>query len=654
MSASQDEIPPPPPPPPSSSQTPTQQTPHIVSTIKLPILKKGEYDIWAMKMEHYLAHTDYPIWEPEKTEKARTTMLMALPEDHLPKFHQILTDAKEMLDASKSRFLEIQSKRCEVYLKQQLKDSLSNTEGSSQRHDRFQSLLSQLADSWSRDFVRDVRIKGNSKITRMGSWNSGNNDTQPSEFESQSSDFDTSESYISTEPSELVSEPVVNESNIECQPMVWSMLLSLRSRLENVKSQFTHSQKPKVDKKDLGYGFTVRACFVCGSLNHLIRDCDFHEKRIARKAELNNGWNNVQRVNKQNQFVPSVVLTRTGKIPVNTARASVSTVGGKRETAVKPSAGCNWRPQRYHGGSKYNVIILEKYYPHRALKNKGIVIVDVPAHDWEQGLPLLNFKTLWLALVGLRYKGISLVKGASGLTSQTWNCCEMLVHSHIKDSLLLILHTYSRNQPQQFKQEANYIKVLELMLLLAMFKSKGEIIIRTSSTVYLLVSCLNMNPRRFQKLLKIKVVLMLSRKDCCSLKIQKVYGIRKVSYSGHRQEEGIDYDEVFAPVARIEAIRIFLAFASYMGFIVYQMDVKSAFLYGKIDEEDNLSCFKVSKSLKVLPSSAVREFLVTMLEQILTGNPQQEVVNFLAGDSSLGNAKSRLIVIELLLLTEVE
>ncbi|GKB63537.1 putative ribonuclease H-like domain-containing protein, partial [Tanacetum coccineum] len=54
---------------------------------------------------------------------------------------------------------------------------------------------------------------------------------------------------------------------------------------------------------------------------------------------------------------------------------------------------------------------------------------------------------------------------------------------------------------------------------------------------------------------------------------------------GYRQEEGIDYDEVFAHVARIEAIRIFLAFASYMGFIVYQMDVKSAFLYGTIDEE---------------------------------------------------------------------
>ncbi|KAI3746443.1 hypothetical protein L6452_08877 [Arctium lappa] len=54
---------------------------------------------------------------------------------------------------------------------------------------------------------------------------------------------------------------------------------------------------------------------------------------------------------------------------------------------------------------------------------------------------------------------------------------------------------------------------------------------------------------------------------------------------GYTQEEGIDYEEVFAPVARIEAIRLFLAYASYMKFKVYQMDVKSAFLYGSIEEE---------------------------------------------------------------------
>ncbi|GJR94604.1 putative ribonuclease H-like domain-containing protein [Tanacetum coccineum] len=54
---------------------------------------------------------------------------------------------------------------------------------------------------------------------------------------------------------------------------------------------------------------------------------------------------------------------------------------------------------------------------------------------------------------------------------------------------------------------------------------------------------------------------------------------------GYTQEEGIDYDEVFALIARIEAIRLFLAYSSFMGFMVYQMDVKSAFLYGQIKEE---------------------------------------------------------------------
>ncbi|GKA35503.1 retrovirus-related pol polyprotein from transposon TNT 1-94, partial [Tanacetum coccineum] len=121
----------PPPPPPQTNTT----SPHTSVNHYPHILKKGEYDIWAMKMEHYLSHTDYPIWEviqkgngpvsvstdtngqikvlPPKTaeeilarerkRKARTTLLMALPKDHLAKFHK-MTDAKEMWDAIKSRF----------------------------------------------------------------------------------------------------------------------------------------------------------------------------------------------------------------------------------------------------------------------------------------------------------------------------------------------------------------------------------------------------------------------------------------------------------------------------------------------------------------------------------------------------------------------
>nr|GEU73154.1 retrovirus-related Pol polyprotein from transposon TNT 1-94 [Tanacetum cinerariifolium] len=59
----------------------------------------------------------------------------------------------------------------------------------------------------------------------------------------------------------------------------------------------------------------------------------------------------------------------------------------------------------------------------------------------------------------------------------------------------------------------------------------------------------------------------------------------RLAAQGHRQAEGIDYDEVFAFVARIEAIRLFLACASFMDFTAYQMNVKSVFLYGTVKEE---------------------------------------------------------------------
>ncbi|GKG26460.1 putative ribonuclease H-like domain-containing protein, partial [Tanacetum coccineum] len=90
-----------------------------------------------------------------------------------------------------------------------------------------------------------------------------------------------------------------------------------------------------------------------------------------------------------------------------------------------------------------------------------------------------------------------------------------------------------------------------------------------------------LNPRRYLRPLKMKAGLMLCRKSCCSSRFRRnkkdergvvVRNKARLVAHGYRQEEGIDYDEVFAPIARIEAIRIFLSFASYMGFIVYQMD----------------------------------------------------------------------------------
>nr|GFC64701.1 retrovirus-related Pol polyprotein from transposon TNT 1-94 [Tanacetum cinerariifolium] len=54
---------------------------------------------------------------------------------------------------------------------------------------------------------------------------------------------------------------------------------------------------------------------------------------------------------------------------------------------------------------------------------------------------------------------------------------------------------------------------------------------------------------------------------------------------GYRQEEGLDFEESFAPVARMEAIRIFLAYAAHKSFTVFQMDVKTTFLHGSLKED---------------------------------------------------------------------
>ncbi|GJV97691.1 ribonuclease H-like domain-containing protein [Tanacetum coccineum] len=673
----------------TQTQTPTQQAPHTVSTIKLPILKKGEYDIWAMKMEHYLAHTDYPIWEviqrgngpvsvstntngvikvlPPKTaeeilakereRKARTTLLMALPEDHLAKFHK-MTDAKKMQ---------------KYILKQQFEDfSVSNSEGLHKGFDRFQSLLSQLeihgagvsTEDANQKFLRSLPsactqislimrtkpgvnslsfddlynnlrvfepdVKGSTasssstqnvafvsentsstnevSTTYSASSSSGHNpqregsslytdelmysfeescslmprnqlalirpkpsaiiitrqgilpenadlrgikivggemlDTLGTKLKTVEGDLENRRNLklcnsgsdieykenirfmkidlddktdVLTYHKKLLAEAEKEKEELKAKVEKWhnsskSLNIMLNSQMsardkaglrQTVKEQNTCSKSPKPDKKDcsglmskklgLGYGFTKKACFVCGSFSHLIRDCDFHEKRMAKQAELNKRmckgtgqrenrpvWNNVQRVNHQNQFVPTAVLTRTGRIQVNTARASstnnvntarhnfnsqavptnaarkvhtvkpivnnvrpktvfhkthstirrpfnrttaprtnvsnqkvntaevkaVSAVGGKRETAVKPSAGCNWRPKRHYWNkvSKYNGGSNSRKcdYPQRALKNKGIVDSGCSRHTTGNKAYLAEYQDYNGGLVAFR------------------------------------------------------------------------------------------------------------------------------------------------------------------------------------------------------------------------------------------------------------
>nr|GEW89338.1 copia protein [Tanacetum cinerariifolium] len=87
---------------------------------------------------------------------------------------------------------------------------------------------------------------------------------------------------------------------------------------------------------------------------------------------------------------------------------------------------------------------------------------------------------------------------------------------------------------------------------------------------------------------------------------------------GHTQEEGIDYDEVFAPDARIEAIRLFLAYALFMGFTVYQIDVKSAFMYGIINEEVECRASKNQDSRNREPTRRTVPVETTTLNALVT------------------------------------
>ncbi|GJQ92025.1 ribonuclease H-like domain-containing protein [Tanacetum coccineum] len=348
MSGSQDEILPPPPPPPSS--TPTQQTPHTVSTIKLPILKKGEYDIWAMKMEHYLAHTNYPIWEViqngngpvsitidtsgqikflpprtakeivarERERKAKTTLLIALPKDHLAKFHK-MTDAKEMWDAIKSRFGgNDESKKMQKYiLKQKFKGfTVSNTEGLHKGYDRFQSLLSQLEihragvstedanqkflrslpSAWSQvslimrtkpgmDSLSFDDLYNNLIVFKSDVKGSTTSSSSPQNVafisENTSSTNDVSTAYDVSNTSKQLDEYNLKEMDLKRQVAMILMRMKKFYKKTGRKLQFDA-------KEPVGFDKTKVECYNCHKTGHFARECRIKGNQDNRRRDA---WN---------------------------------------------------------------------------------------------------------------------------------------------------------------------------------------------------------------------------------------------------------------------------------------------------------------------------------------------------------------------------
>ncbi|GKA84289.1 hypothetical protein Tco_0805884 [Tanacetum coccineum] len=165
----------------------------------------------------------------------------------------------------------------------------------------------------------------------------GQKQSKSSESDAETSNFASCESNSSVETNESVPKPVANEPKAVSDPKVWSDAPIIEEYESD--SDDEHVSLPTKEQETPSFAFvntvkhvktprqTVKEQNTC--------NCDFHEKRMAKQAELNKRmckgtgqrenrpvWNNVQRVNHQNQFVPTTVLTRNGRIPVNTARAS--------------------------------------------------------------------------------------------------------------------------------------------------------------------------------------------------------------------------------------------------------------------------------------------------------------------------------------------
>ncbi|GJQ94755.1 putative ribonuclease H-like domain-containing protein [Tanacetum coccineum] len=530
------------------SQTPTQQTPHIVSTIKLPILKKGEYDIWAMKMEHYLAHTDYPIWEviqrgnglvsvstitnglikvlPPKTaeetlarereRKARTTLLMVLPEDHLAKFHK-MTDAKEMWEAIKSRF-----------------------EGLHKGYDRFQSLLSQLEihgagisiedankkflrslpSAWSQvSLIMRTRMSGQSQFDdrsgnqdgrRRDTWNTGNKDKEDRK-RSETEDISLSD---------LVG--VQTQRNAEKEKE------DLKAKVEKWHNSsknlniLLNSQMSARDKAAAWFG------------DQLIKDSIYinaARQVITVKPIVNNARPKVGFHKSVSPFRKSfnrttALRTKFSKRKVNTAEVNaVSVVKGKKETAVK-------------------IIHIELY------RIKGLLDSDVQAHD-------------------------GAARASSTNTVNTASTPDR-VYDNPKMYFLPCNLNDDEGAVADFTNLETIVNVSPIPTSRIHFIHPSTLILGDPKSAV-------QTRRKVHKSFGAHAFVYRNKKDERGVVVRNK---ARLVTQGHRQEEGINYDEVFAPVAKIEAIRIFLAFAFLYGIIVYS-DVESDFLYGTIDEGDD-------------------------------------------------------------------
>ncbi|GJT03998.1 hypothetical protein Tco_0838460 [Tanacetum coccineum] len=322
-----------------------------MSTIKLPILNKGEYDVWAMKMEHYLAHTDYPLWEViqkgnapvnvstnthrimkvlppktaeetlarEKERKVRTTLLLALPEDYLAKaqlsdasieikaYTQALKKVEAQLIAhqqgqlwyeEKIRFMKIDlddKTNVLTYHKKLLAEAEKEKDDLKAKVEKWHNSSKNLGKLLNTQMSANDKFRLGYGDYRYDGILSYKNEVLQSVFMNKEGDLENQPLYDSDETHESLPEPAVNEPKVVSQPNVWFDAPIIEEYESNSKDE--HVSLPTEEQETPS----------------------FANKQVKTPRETVKN----QFTHSKNPKVDKKGLGyRTGKILVNTARAS--------------------------------------------------------------------------------------------------------------------------------------------------------------------------------------------------------------------------------------------------------------------------------------------------------------------------------------------
>nr|GEY83774.1 hypothetical protein [Tanacetum cinerariifolium] len=164
---------------------------------------------------------------------------------------------------------------------------------------------------------------------------------------------------------------------------------------QNPKNNITNWNELRTRKLGVGFQFTKKACFMCGSFSHLIKDCDFHDKKIVQKPVLKNMekgtsqrevrpvWNNTMRINHQNfsnskrNLSPTTVLTKSEIVPISTARQSSSRAAApvivvRLINTVAPKPLMNVAKHRQNALQRSHSLSRRPFYQKIALKNRNL------------------------------------------------------------------------------------------------------------------------------------------------------------------------------------------------------------------------------------------------------------------------------------------